>query len=505
MAKDHERGTPRGPFLSATSRRIALILSVLTSSAFSTWLLSSRLEGFVLLPLVTALGACSCLVGIVWGASMHAYALFASWTIVTAMQGLWEAGRLQFETRSLLLLQVGIVSDLMPSVFSFLASSLVDPLMIGGTAGVLVLVWVWAVVDGLAQERVLEGWALGCVASLHLMLLGLWFMNRSHKYQGSLTLPGDVGTAVATGMALLWGTSLQGPPITVAWLLGSCTCSLLWCSFGAVADVWYTVGTGQFWMVTLDTASVWIYIGSPGLVLMALFQQKYGSAAHSTLVSMSKLVVGDDNLLEPETHEIAVCVLLALCTVVGIPLLNAYCPVGAYLFGRVYTHGQQGTKKVALLVPFKQEIKKVLSQWSKQKVWVNILIKAADLQDEDLQKSIKAGHGTVVVGSDIESAVLALHPVQPSPPEWYIGIKVRQATKQNLKVCYWSSILSEASIKEVEEQNGGSIIFARTSTPTEMEKFTEEACSKGYSFCPLSEVARDAPPMTLEESHETSK
>ena len=57
-------------------------------------------------------------------------------------------------------------------------------------------------------------------------------------------------------------------------LMGALVASTATASFASVADVWYAVGTGQFQMISVDTAGIGFYFVLPLSILFMRFVEK---------------------------------------------------------------------------------------------------------------------------------------------------------------------------------------------------------------------------------------
>lgn len=159
-------------------------------------------------------------------------------------------------------------------------------------------------------------------------------------------------------IAMHINNSMSAVDLTV-FFLGALVTILLGCTFAFVADVWYAVGSGQFLMISLDTAGMMLYFICPTVILLLRFLDKYEESIASWcdmfrehyeqfMPSVLLQRIGSDD----EDFIITLLMLLVISSVIGVPLLNALCPIGGYLFSRAYTHGQPNTKKVALCVNF---------------------------------------------------------------------------------------------------------------------------------------------------------
>ena len=207
------------------------------------------------------------------------------------------------------------------------------------------------------------------VAFATIIMMNNYYTNRAHKH-GCLLTCEMKSQSIFVGIAMLLSCSIamdRYSATTVVenvtvFLLGSLITVLFGFTFACVADVWYAVGSGQFLMISLDTAGMMLFFICPIIVLMLRFLDKYGENIASwggivrdyyvqsvPRVLISNIGVGNDDDMLPIS---LVILLVMVSSVIGVPLLNAMCPMGGYLFSRAYTHGQPNTKRVALCVNF---------------------------------------------------------------------------------------------------------------------------------------------------------
>jgi hypothetical protein len=205
----------------------------------------------------------------------------------------------------------------------------------------------------------------------------------------------------------------------IPFLIGALASTTAAVSFACCADVWYAIGTGQFQMISVDTAGIGFYFVLPIVVLTVRFFDKYDYLVSQILERVSivlatgfenmfqDLASVEDDILPVYTSFIA---FILITNGVGLSLVQSLCPLGGHIFGRVYTHGQPNTKLVAISVDFKdlfaesvleeerEIIFKMLSNWK-------VSIKSKTITDTKVVKEgapIKAEININVTSSDLK-------------------------------------------------------------------------------------------------------
>ncbi|KAL3766823.1 hypothetical protein ACHAW5_009715 [Stephanodiscus triporus] len=204
--------------------------------------------------------------------------------------------------------------------------------------------------------------------------------NRAHK-NGCLLVPEMISEAIFAGGAMFLSISIamssssssssssgggdSGPSrvatsVVIAFLLGSLFLTLLCHAFASIADAWYAVGSGQFHMISLDTVGMMLYFVLPAGILQMRFLDMYAGRVASMWTAVaggySRFVYGVVLPSSTAGDSLPLCIamtLVAISSVVGVPLLNSICPLGGYLYSRAYTHGRPNTGRVALCVNFR--------------------------------------------------------------------------------------------------------------------------------------------------------
>ena len=555
-----ERGTlkhtlPRRPIFLiglvwATSATLATMLSLhsLPSIYDTSWQLFFG---------VASLGSASALVGIVFGDSLsHSLAFgaalliaryFSGASIVEASPPLAVAALAWFRnTRA-------IISNL---DWDFICSS--TALHASCLIPFLTVVYLLIASDFNIKAPGLFSVTPSCtVAFITLALMHYYNKNRAHKH-GNLLTSEMKSHAVFVANAIILSASLmtQDEPffmVIVVFLLGSMFALLMSLFFASVADSWYAVGSGQFQMVSLDSLGMMVYFFWPAIIIYFRFVDKYGDYIGGKLIMVfgylksmglltdSPLRSGDD------IFSFSFVIMLAIITAVGVPTLNALCPLGGYLYSRAYIHGQPNTKKVALCISYSDLPKDRTTLWAiladKKKegqatAVLNIFVTLENLKmhPSELKLIAAKGHKLLLEPTEflglslfqktaatcnIEFAQYEYTEVLGEAPAWLLAKSVdtvgrhpslfHKASDLGMKVVYWSTLVKVASgkltsqqkddiVDDCQDKNGGSIIYISsdnsTSTTTavlcEVVSMLDE-----FTFESLSNVARDDPTMVL--------
>ena len=395
------------------------------------------------------------------------------------------------------------------------------------------------------------------VAFITLVLMHYYNKNRAHKH-GNLLTSEMKSHAVFVANAIILSASLmtQDEPffmVIVVFLLGSMFALLMSLFFAGVADSWYTVGSGQFQMVSLDSAGMMVYFFWPAIIVYFRFVDKYGDYIGGKVITVfgylksmgllndSPLRSGDD------IFSVSFVVMLATITAVGVPILNALCPLGGYLYSRAYTHGQPNTKQVALCISYSDLPKDRTTLWAiladKKKegqatAVLNIFVTLEDLKMHPSELKLIAAKGhklslepTEFAGlsllkktaatCNIEFAQYEYTEVLGETPAWMLAKSVdtigrhpslfHKAKDLGMKVVYWSTLVKvtsgkltsqqkDAIIGDCQDKNGGSIIYITSGNSG--SNSTAALCEvvgmlDEFTFESLSSVARDDPTMVL--------
>lgn len=395
--------------------------------------------------------------------------------------------------------------------------------------------------------------------------------HRAHK-NGNLLTCEMKSQAVFAGISILLSCSIvmESKPgasnLLVVFLLGSLFVILMSHTFASVADSWYAVGSGQFQMCSLDAAGMMFYVLCPVVILHLRFLDKYGESIGSKsallkeyLQSSGVLSVPVGDGYEADVISFSLVMTLAMITAVGVPLLNALCPMGGYLFSRAYIHGQPNTKKVALCVNFSvlprdaneriqiwKSLEKKKSNGQKVSAVLNIFVTLEDLTlfSTELMSMAEKGHTIALAPSEfqatlcglslfqgiksscnIEIAQIKYSEVFGKEPSWLFSksaesigrnpIFLRKASDLGMKVAYWSTLvqlngnrLSSEQKRVISEdcsdKNGGSIIHVMLQqgvSPSGMSTLLCEVIDviDGFSLESLSVVAKDDASMILKK------
>lgn len=385
------------------------------------------------------------------------------------------------------------------------------------------------------------------VSFMTLLLMHMYHKNRAHKH-GSLLVSEMKSQAIFAGVAILMSCVIvHGNPNTslivlASFLLGSVFTLLMSCMFGATADVWFAVGTGQWQMVSLDTLGLMVYFMSPAVILYLRFLAKYGkliasysSSGRDMLQSAGLLNTG--GLDGKEMLPLSLVMSLAAIMAVGVPLFNSLCPLGGYLFCRAYTHGQPNTKKVAICIYFAEMPKdgvKVINlcrELAKRNALLNFLVTLEELTmyPSELKLIAQKGHTLVLAPSNYDERYRGLGILKSSKqscnlqishhdyeamlgetPKWMLAKSsdsrhpsfLHEARKLGLKVVYWSTISSDKQtiLKDCQDKNGGSIVLVQSSFAGDgLLPLLDELLGQldGFMFESLNAVVRDDAGMKL--------
>ena len=302
-------------------------------------------------------------------------------------------------------------------------------------------------------------------------------------------------------------------------LMGALVASTATASFASVADVWYAVGTGQFQMISVDTAGIGFYFVLPLSILFMRFVEKYGDWLNSIMEQISNFLMNhtemDVNAFLDNEHDLSwvyVCwiVLVLMHVVMGVSMVNSLCPMSGYLFGRTYMHGQPHTGRIAICVEYgdwktltgqeREELLQGLKKMTKGidtkgqnqsqmernknvKAALNINVTATDLVEhgKDIQLLRKDGHEIVISidGSTVNSINVAYQSFATifdgASATWYHPGKnfkgtVPQchsiASSLGMRSIVWSNYVNSVDNAEslegqegLEKHGGGSIVY----------------------------------------------
>lgn len=308
-----------------------------------------------------------------------------------------------------------------------------------------------------------------------LVIFHTYFQRRAHQH-GNLTL-GQMGPSVVVGM-MIETTTLSRASISRAsdatfainmmpFLLGATFAIGAAASFAGVADVWYAVGTGQFQMISLDTAGIMFYFALPLWVLTLRFFDKYGDFVHNQIT----MVIAEDVVETLDMYPIAIennikvadvigyayismVAFLSIVIAIGVPLVKNLCPLNGYLFGRTFIHGEEHSKNIVIAVHFSELFHPSISDRERDSVWkalaawkkgskvegdwgkalplvsdglLNIIVTASDLkQSPGVIKNLHGMGHEIVIAMDesgrtesIQTAYTMFQKSLGCSPQWY--------------------------------------------------------------------------------------
>ena len=304
-------------------------------------------------------------------------------------------------------------------------------------------------------------------------------------------------------------------------LIGALVASTASASFASVADVWYAVGTGQFQMISVDTAGIGFYFVLPLSILFMRFVEKYGDWLNSIMEQISNFGMKHSEMYvkeyldlenENDLNWVHVCwiVLVLMHVVMGVSMVNSLCPMSGYLFGRTYMHGQPHTGRIAICVEYgdwkaltgqeREELLQGLKKMTKGidtkgqnqsqmernknvKAALNINVTATDLVEhgKDIQFLRKDGHEIVISidGSTVNSINVAYQSFATifdgASATWYHPGKNLKGTipqchsiasSLGMRSVMWSNYITSVGNAEsleglegLEKHGGGSIVY----------------------------------------------
>lgn len=391
------------------------------------------------------------------------------------------------------------------------------------------------------------------VSLASFLVLFKYFENRAHR-NGNLIVD-QTGSSVVVGVTILYTTLLFVPNTTSAiqlmpFVLGTVVSTSFIAFFAGVADVWHAVGTGEFQMLSLDTAGLIFYFALPLTILALRFVDKYGDFLHRQCCIISECIVqisepfvskAPFNLDDSTALSFLVANLL-LNTVIGIPLVKSLCPISGHLFGQVYVHGKPNTKRVAICVHYsslygsniteasRENIFKILNLWKKgerkhvSNGVLNILVDASDLESSgDILRNLSSlGHEIVLTlekgdsSSTLSDSYKKYEKILGHKPLWYhtgAGSKgvsplcFLTAKKLGMRSAMWSLYLKSdcpfdkrVLSEELNRHNGGSFVYlSRDSMSMDLIRELVNSLKEEGKFLPttLSLTAQQANKMTL--------
>jgi hypothetical protein len=288
-----------------------------------------------------------------------------------------------------------------------------------------------------------------CLATM--LVMRAYHDNRSHR-NGNLLTAEMKSRSIFAGISMFMSICIAmsgGDPqtpgsssratattavVVIAFLLGSLFVTLLCHVFAAVSDVWYAVGSGQFYMVSLDTMGMMLYFVCPALLLHSRFLDMHAedvmsiramlSGGYSRFIgvilpSYSSSYSADYYRGEDALHFSLAMMLVATSSVVGVPLLSALCPMGGYLYSRAFTHGRPNTMRMALCVNF---CDLPTDEVARENVWeslrrrrkkmgdrtiaavLNVFVTSEDMARYPDELRVIVGHGHAVELAPVESS-----------------------------------------------------------------------------------------------------
>ena len=287
--------------------------------------------------------------------------------------------------------------------------------------------------------------AVGTKASMPYwfpVLLSLAYLrNASHFPNGSLYAdPKKYGHDVAS-LSLFFSyvvvINTSSPPNVI--MGASCVAMTLAILFAAVADVWYAVGTGQFQMVSVDTAGIVFYFFCPMYILLnrAMDRYDFSFSMENEYVIMSGIVV------------------------FALLQLNSLCPLAGYIHANAYTTGQPNRKRFAACFHYQSDHLQFYNQ--KETPILNLLVTQQDLETLEKETSSQKmlnKHELILCNCSnsvqLENAIELYTKVMGNPPKWYhasvanenITVLSEATMKHNINIAYWSNTVITSEVKD---------------------------------------------------------
>lgn len=401
------------------------------------------------------------------------------------------------------LLAVVVITIVAPGVFS--AASAIPPLLLSSLMAVPMISFAVAYTMLIQANEVPYSISLAAfVGSLLLILLAAWHRNRTHKdlillhshEQGI-----DLFTAVALCMSLQ--QSQAHSELLLPAMMGLTVVTLLCASMAATADVWYAIGSGQFWMISLDFTVAASFLVIAFSILGYRLVDRFGGATVAGLQMVTTGVADVDIPMTPmELALSSVLMWLGLASTLGIATIRAWSPFGAYFYGKVYCHGMQDSKQIAVCLPWSDR-KEILPELAKMKANVNFLVSQQDLVDdaEVLKEASKAGHMIVPYTAE-PNARATFEKVFGQPPEWAHGAAATPVILfwEGTRISMWTNRFKQsvnmAELKTDLAVMGGGAIVCLEQVPQVMDVL-KEIVSYGYNLTTMTVAVPEPKKMVL--------
>ena len=542
----YERGTPQGPLSRRARWTILVLLSVVSSglASLAAWKENDGTSSVVVTAISTLAGSLSVLIPLVsndWSftplviidvltvaALLDSQSLQRNTNINTNISMNWDRNiniklytNKELMYHSIAVSVVAGIAALLPQLLQPMVTILCNPKLIFATTTVLTILYAVA-----SCVQVGSPILATLLSILTLLLLGLWHYHRTMPHSHSLVDPSEHAMCLVGTLGLLIVLSIHLDRIEtfLPILLGAMMTVLCCATLAAVADVWNSVGSGQFWMISLDTTSMMIYLIAPTILLLRQANQKYGDSIRTTLGNLPFLQ--QLYITTPLAMNTAV-LLIGTSISIGVVLLAMLCPLGAHLFGKVYTRGQASTRKVALCMDWSDEVTEEALQGFPPNQIITFLVTAQHLRQDAARIQAVVNHfgHSIVLSADTEKALHDAYSLyttvfsESPPPTWtcpgmnaWTPSLVHAAAQRNLNVGLWShglivqgTTLSTLQAKQLQEDMtltmGGTIIYI---IPNEMVSSLPIARTvltdfqkDNISFWSLSHVAKNDLKMEL--------
>lgn len=540
----YERGTPQGPLSRRARWTILVLLSVVSSglASLAAWKENDSKEIVIVTAISTLAGCLSVLVPLItndWSftplvivdvltiaALLDRRSLHWNINMNTNMNMNLDMNINLYTTKELMHHSIVVsvlagIAAFLPQVLQPMVTILCNPVLLTTTTIILAISYAVASCVQIGSPILAT-----LLSILTLILLGLWYYHRTMPHSHSLVDPGEHAMSMVGSLGLLIILSLHLDRIEtfLPILLGAIMTILCCATLAAVADVWHSVGSGQFWMISLDTTSMMIYLVAPTILLVHQANNKYGDSIRNTLGNLPFLQQW--YVTTPLAMNTAV-LLIGISISIGVVLLAMLCPLGAHLFGKVYTRGQASTRKVALCMDWSDDVTEEALQGFPPNQVITFLVTAQHLRQDGARIQAVANHlgHSFVLSADTEKSLHDAYSLYATvfsdspPPTWscpgmnaWTPSLVHASAQRNLNVGLWShgliargTTLTTIQAKCLQEDMtltmGGTIIYiiqneTVSSLPLARIVLTDFQ-NNNISFCPLSHVAKNDLKMEL--------
>jgi hypothetical protein len=465
----HQRGTPKNP-LSTFWRYLIFGVMISISTLVATLILMQedpQNQSLVWTGILAASGSWTCLLAFIYDATVYSIAWQILIFVTIFLVELNAYDNLPFAISkasevSLPISAVSLLSMFAPFLFDMIVPILLNPLILSSFSilPALQFIYYFSLLwkgDGLKLSSGMAGMTGFALCTTLL----LWYKNRTHKFINFLP-PRDVGIAFVSMVVLLLCTQSYHQMLLPAWI-GATLCTLICTMTAAAADVWNTVGTNQFWMVSLDMGALVTYSVIPTVLLLSRVNLKFGTSISMLIKFMAEGLPGD------AIYEVSspLFVWLTAISNFGLFYTKSLCPLGAHFYGKIYTSGMPYTKNVSLCIDW-CDAKLIYDEIQKMNVLMNFIVSYKDLTEDKsaLKAALHAGHIIVPYTGD-RKAQDEYRNIFGGPPEWAHGLSypsdILACSKSNTKIVLWSiqyhkGVTLDELLTDIKSSLGGNVI-----------------------------------------------